>query len=167
MENKKWNQIYIISFITAIFLIVLDQWTKWQALTKLKPIKTMVVIEGFLDFTFVENRGAAFGILSGQRWFFILLTVIVVCGIFYGFFQFPKTKPYLFLRAGFLLVFSGAVGNGIDRALRGYVVDFLEVTFIKWPVFNLADIYVVAGAFIILFLSLFVIKEEEKNNHKE
>ena len=162
MENKKWSQICIISFITTILFIVLDQWTKWQALTKLKPMKSMVVIEGFLDFTFVENRGAAFGILSGQRWFFILLTIIVVCGILYGFFKLPKTKEYLFLRIGFLFVLGGAIGNGIDRALRGYVVDFLEVTFIKWPVFNLADVYVVIGACIILFLSLFVIKEEEK-----
>lgn len=162
MENKKWSQICIIFFITTILFILLDQWTKWQALIKLKPMKSMVVIEGFLDFTFVENRGAAFGILSGQRWFFILLTIIVVCGILYGFFKLPKIKEYLFLRMGFLFVLAGAIGNGIDRALRGYVVDFLEVTFIKWPVFNLADIYVVAGACIILFLSLFVIKEEEK-----
>ena len=57
---------------------------------------------------------------------------------------------------------SGAFGNVIDRMIRGYVVDFLEITFIKWPVFNLADIYVVIGACLILFLSLFVIKEDEK-----
>lgn len=162
MENKSDKQFYIISAIIVIVLVILDQITKWQALTKLKPIKNTVVIKGFLDFTFVENRGAAFGILSGRRIFFILLTVVVAAGILYSFYKLPKTREYNWLKCGLVLVLSGAIGNVIDRAVRGYVVDFLEVTFIKWPVFNLADIYVVVGACFILFLSLFVIKEEEK-----
>ena len=162
MKNNNEKQFYMISAITVIVLVLLDQITKWQALTKLKPIKNTVVIKGFLDFTFVENRGAAFGILSGQRVFFILLTVVVTVGIIYSFYKLPKTKEYSWLKCGLVLVLSGAIGNVIDRAIRGYVVDFLEVTFIKWPVFNLADIYVVIGACFILFLSLFVIKEEEK-----
>ena len=162
MKNKSDKQFYIISAITVIILVILDQITKWQALTKLKPIKNTVVIKGFLDFTFVENRGAAFGILSGRRIFFILLTVVVAAGILYSFYKLPKTREYNWLKCGLVLVLSGAIGNVIDRAVRGYVVDFLEVTFIKWPVFNLADIYVVVGACFILFLSLFVIKEEEK-----
>lgn len=162
MENKSDKQFCIISIIIVGILVILDQLTKWQALTKLKPIRNKVVIKGFLDFTFVENRGAAFGILSGQRIFFIILTVVVVIGIVYSFYKLPKTREYNLLRYGLLLVLSGAIGNVIDRALRGYVVDFLEVTFIKWPVFNMADIYVVVGACFILFLSLFVIKEDEK-----
>jgi signal peptidase II len=162
MKNKSDKQFYIISAIIVIVLVILDQITKWQALTKLKPIKNTVVIKGFLDFTFVENRGAAFGILSGRRIFFILLTVVVAAGILYSFYKLPKTREYNWLKCGLVLVLSGAIGNVIDRAVRGYVVDFLEVTFIKWPVFNLADIYVVVGACFILFLSLFVIKEEEK-----
>ena len=162
MKNKSDKQFYIISAIIVIVLVILDQITKWQALTKLKPIKNTVVIKGFLDFTFVENRGAAFGILSGRRIFFILLTVVVAIGILYSFYKLPKTKEYNWLKCGLVLVLSGAIGNVIDRAVRGYVVDFLEVTFIKWPVFNLADIYVVVGACFILFLSLFVIKEEEQ-----
>ncbi len=162
MKNKSDKQFYIISAIIVIVLVILDQITKWQALTKLKPIKNTVVIKGFLDFTFVENRGAAFGILSGRRIFFILLTVVVAAGIIYSFYKLPKTREYNWLKCGLVLVLSGAIGNVIDRAVRGYVVDFLEVTFIKWPVFNLADIYVVVGACFILFLSLFVIKEEEK-----
>ena len=160
MKNK--NEKQIISILTVILLVVLDQWTKWQALTKLKPIRNKVVMEGFLDFTFVENRGAAFGILSGQRVFFIVLTMVVAVGILYSFYKLPDTREYNYLKYALLLVLSGAIGNVIDRAVRGYVVDFLEVTFIKWPVFNLADIYVVIGACFILFLSLFVIKEEEK-----
>ncbi len=162
MRKNNQNQFIIISVITVICLVILDQFTKWLAFTKLKPIKNRVVIKGFLDFTFVENRGAAFGILSGQRVFFIVLTAIVAVGIVYSFYKLPKTKEYYYLKCGLLLVLSGAFGNVIDRMVRGYVVDFLEITFIKWPVFNLADIYVVIGACLILFLSLFVIKEDEK-----
>ena len=87
MKNKSDKQFYIISAIIVIVLVILDQITKWQALTKLKPIKNTVVIKGFLDFTFVENRGAAFGILSGRRVFFILLTVVVAIGILYSFYK--------------------------------------------------------------------------------
>lgn len=157
MKEKK--RFYMISVIVTVLLVALDQFTKWQALTKLKPIRSKVMIEGFLDFTFVENRGAAFGILSGQRIFFILLTVAVAAAILYSFYKMPDTKEYICLKSGLLLVLSGAIGNVIDRVARGYVVDFLEVTFIKWPVFNFADIYVVLGACFILFLSIFVIKE--------
>lgn len=104
MKNKKGKQ--IISILTVILLIVLDQWTKWQALTKLKPIRNKVVIKGFLDFTFVENRGAAFGILSGQRFFFIILTVIVSIGILYSFYKLPDTKEYLWLKKTYLFNFA-------------------------------------------------------------
>ena len=124
MENKSDKQFYIISAITVIILVILDQITKWQALTKLKPIKNTVVIKGSLDFTFVENRGAAFGILSGKRVFFILLTVVVAAGIIYSFYKLPKTREYNWLKCGLVLVLSGAIGNVIDRAVRGYVVDF-------------------------------------------
>ena len=121
MEKKK----QMISIITVVLLIMLDQWTKWQALTKLKPIRNKVVLEGFLDFTFVENRGAAFGILSGQRLFFIILTAVVTIGILYSFYKLPNTKEYLWLKAALLLVLSGAIGNVIDRVERGSVIDFL------------------------------------------
>lgn len=153
---------WLISGITAVFLVVLDHITKYIALTQLKPIGSKTVISGFFDFTYVENRGAAFGMLSGQRWFFVLLTIVVSAVIVYAFIKMPKNKEYVWLRAALILVLSGAVGNMIDRIIRGYVVDFLEITLIRWPVFNLADIYVVAGTALLLYLAFFVIKEEPK-----
>lgn len=153
---------WLISGITAVFLVVLDHITKYIALTQLKPIGSKTVISGFFDFTYVENRGAAFGMLSGQRWFFVLLTIVVSAVIVYAFIKMPKNKEYVWLRTALILVLSGAVGNMIDRIIRGYVVDFLEITLIRWPVFNLADIYVVAGTALLLYLAFFVIKEEPK-----
>lgn len=153
---------WLISGVTAVLLVVLDHITKYIALTQLKPIGSKTVISGFFDFTYVENRGAAFGMLSGQRWFFVLLTIVVSAVIVYAFIKMPKNKEYAWLRAALTLVLSGAVGNMIDRVIRGYVVDFLEITLIRWPVFNLADIYVVVGTALLLYLAFFVIKEEPK-----
>lgn len=153
---------WIISIIASTVLIAVDQITKWIALIKLKPIENITVIKGYLDFTFVENRGAAFGILSGKRLFFIVLTAVVSVIIVYLFYKMPKNKDYNKMRISLVLIFAGAIGNLIDRILRGYVVDFFEITVISWPVFNMADIYVVIGTILLVWVLLFVIKEEPK-----
>jgi len=151
---------WLLAGIATVLLVALDHITKYLALVKLKPIGSIEVAKGFFDFTFVENRGAAFGILSGQIVFFIILTVVVGAIIIYFFGKLPKSKEYTWVCIALVLVFSGAIGNAIDRAIRGYVVDFLEFTFIRWPVFNVADIYVVVGTALLVILLLFVIKEE-------
>ncbi len=151
-----------LPLIVTILLIAIDQITKYIALINLKPISSTVFIKGFMDFTFVENRGAAFGILEGQRWFFVVITVIISVAIIYAFLKLPNKKEYMYLRVSLVLILSGAIGNVIDRFFRGYVVDFFEFTFINWPVFNVADIYVVVGTMLFAFLLLFVIKEEPK-----
>ena len=155
---------WLKSGIAAVLLVALDQITKWLALERLKPIGNMKVIPGLLDLTFVENRGAAFGMLTGQRWFFVLLTAVVVAVIVRAYYKMPKTREYMWLRFSLVFVLAGAVGNMIDRLFRGYVVDFLEVTFISFPVFNIADIYVVAGTIVTAFIVMFVIKDEPKEN---
>lgn len=153
----------MITYLVVTFiLVIIDQITKFLALTRLKPVGNITVIPGFFDFTFVENRGAAFGILHGQRFFFIILTIIVVAVIIYEIKKMPVTKEYNYLRWALTLIMSGAIGNFIDRLLRGYVVDFLEITFISYPVFNIADIFVVCGTIFMSVLILFVIKDEKK-----
>jgi signal peptidase II len=152
----------LAAMIAAITLVAIDHITKYWALTYLKPLENTTVIKGLLDFTFVENRGAAFGFLSGQRWLFVIITIIVSLGIIYTFIKLPKNKVNTWIRFSLLLIFAGAIGNFVDRIYRGYVVDFLEVTFISFPVFNVADIYVVIGTGILMFIMLFVLKDEPK-----
>ena len=77
----------------------------------------------------------------------------------------PKTKEYRLLKAALTLILAGAVGNVIDRVIRGYVVDFFEFTFISFPVFNMADIYVVVGAIAMALIMIFVIKDEDKTGN--
>lgn len=153
---------YIISLIVSAILIAVDQIAKYFAVIKLKPIQNITLIDGMFDLTFVENRGAAFGILSGRRWFFVILTLVVSAALIWAFIKMPKNKEYNFVRVSFVLIFSGAIGNMIDRALNGYVVDFFEFTFISFPVFNVADIYVVIGTALLSILIFFVIKDDEK-----
>lgn len=149
----------IIALIICAILVGIDQYTKFIALTKLKPIETMKFIDKILDFTFVENRGAAFGILQGKRWFFVIITVLVVAVIIYAFLKTPKEKEFILLRCSLVIILAGALGNFIDRFFRGYVIDFLEIKFIKWPVFNVADMLVVIGAVCLAIFIIFV-KEE-------
>ncbi|WP_317855952.1 signal peptidase II [Chakrabartyella piscis] len=153
---------WMLPIVAAAVLIGVDQWTKYLALVELKPVGNIVFVQGFMDFTFVENRGVAFGMFSGQRWFILLLTSIITLVLVYYYIKLPKTKEYKPVRFAMVLVFAGAIGNIIDRMRLGYVVDFFEFTFFEWPVFNMADIYVVVGVILLSFLILFVIKDEEK-----
>ena len=151
----------ILPIIAVVVLILLDQGTKFWALASLKPIHNMTLVEGFMDLTFVENRGVAFGMFSGQRWFILLLTGVIAVGLIWFYMTMPKKKEYFPLRVSLVLVLSGAIGNIIDRLFRGYVVDFFEFTFFEWPVFNVADIYVVVGVILLALMILFVVKDED------
>lgn len=156
-----------IAVIVAALLIVVDQFTKYLALTSLKPVGSIIFVEGFMDFTFVENRGVAFGMFSGQKWFILLLTSVIVAVLVYYFIRLPHSRQYNWVRGAMVLVLAGALGNMIDRIFRGYVVDFFEFTFFDWPVFNVADIYVVVGVILLAILILFVIKDEPKEKKED
>ena len=155
----------IIPIILAAILLAVDQITKYAALTQLKPVGNVTFIEGFMDFTFVENRGAAFGILHGKTWLLLILAAVICVAIIWSMTKMPNTKEYKYLKWALMLILAGAVGNVIDRLARGYVVDFFEFTFITWQVFNMADIYVVLGTIAMAIIVLFFIKDdkEEKN----
>ncbi len=152
----------IVPIILAVILSIIDQATKYIALTKLKPLGSVTFIDGFMDFTFVENRGAAFGILNGRVWLLLVIAAVICIAIIAAMLKMPNTKEYKWLKWSLMLILAGAIGNVADRLFRGYVVDFFEFTFIKWPVFNMADIYVVIGTIVMAVLVLFVIKDDKE-----
>ncbi len=154
----------MIYLLFLIAIVAIDQLTKYIAVTKLLPIGSVTFIDGIMDFTFVRNFGAAFGILQGAKWTFLLITAVLAVGIFIAFKKLPKDKGNNLLRLSLIMILGGAVGNAIDRLMRGFVVDFFETTFMEWPVFNVADIFVVVGAFLMAFTVLFVIKDEPKKD---
>ncbi|NLM73394.1 MAG: signal peptidase II [Clostridiaceae bacterium] len=146
-------------------LIGLDQWTKWFFLVNKDNFKDFEIIKGFFYLTYVENRGAAFGILQNFRWFFIILTVIALAVMVW---YFIKNQNKM-LRLSLSFIMAGAVGNFIDRLFRGFVVDFFDFYPFgyNFPVFNVADICVNIGVFFLLIYVLFIYKEQEEDKVSE
>ena len=141
--------------IVAIVVWLIDIITKISAVKVLMPISSVEVIKNILSFTYVENRGIAFGMFVGQRVFFIIVSVIILAAVVFVVVKTPKQSRSTFLKLGGALVISGAVGNLTDRIIKGFVVDFIEVQFIDFPVFNIADIAVCIGAAMLIIHFLF------------
>lgn len=141
-----------ICFILVAVLVTCDQFIKLWALNSLAPIGTMTVIPGILSFTYVENRGAAFGIFTGQRALLIVLVAVILCGAGWLLAS-GKIKGNL-ERLCILLIISGGLGNLIDRIWRGFVVDYIDINALfSYPMFNLADCCVVVGACLMLIVA--------------
>lgn len=151
----------ITGFLTFLLLVVLDQCTKRLAVAHLKDQEPMVIIENVFQLRYLENRGAAFGILQGQRIAFIVITLIVIAAVFYCYWNIPYTCRFRLLRIIMVFICAGAIGNCIDRSVQGYVVDFFYFILIDFPIFNVADIYVTCAAVALVLTILFYYKEED------
>ncbi len=141
------------SVVMIIFIIAFDQITKYFAKSALYPDKAKNFIKGFVEFRYTENTGAAFSLFSGGRWFFIALTALVaVCILVY---MFTKAEKNLWLFWSLGVIFSGAAGNLIDRIFLGYVIDFINPTFVNFAVFNIADCAVTLGTISLIACLVF------------
>ena len=152
---------------SAIILvgIALDQLTKWLAVKFLSPIDTFPLIEKVLHLTYVENRGAAFGMLADHRWVFIIISTVTIIAMLCVLFS--ARLPNRLYTVSVSMIISGGIGNMIDRTLLGYVVDFIDFRLINFAVFNGADSFVCVGAgILILALILDIIKEGRKRDDK-
>lgn len=144
----------IIGIIFSISIIT-DQLTKYWAILRLKNYNSIKIIGNFLRFTYAENRGAAFSILQNQIWFFVIVTIVMLIVLAYIYF-FTHITNLAKLSIG--MIAGGALGNFIDRVRLGYVVDFIDVRFgsvYDFPVFNIADSFVVVGTILMIFLIFF------------
>lgn len=156
---------FIYGIIIAVSLLV-DQMTKYAASVCLKNRPSIHLIGDFLKFTYVENKGAAFGILQNQRTIFIIVTIILILGIIYAIFFYKKITKYT--KFSLVLILCGALGNFIDRIRLRYVIDFIDVTFgslYNFPVFNVADCFVVVGTLMIVLL--IILNKFEKSDIDE
>ncbi len=151
----------LFGLVSLILLVGIDQYTKYLADLYLNGQDSFVLIENVFELSYLENKGAAFGILQNKRYIFLVITVLVMIGIGYAYYKLPKEKRYLPLRGICVTLTAGAVGNMIDRIGRGYVIDFFYFKLIDFPVFNVADIYVVVSAILFMILMLFYYKEDE------
>lgn len=168
MENTHTAQnrsSLIFLLISVVVLTALDQWTKKLAVLYLKNKEPFVLIDGVFELTYLENRGAAFGLFQNQRAVFLVITLAVMAAVVFLYWRLPKNRRFLPLRIVGAGILAGAAGNMIDRLFYGYVVDFFYFRLIDFPVFNVADIYVTVSAFFLVILFLFYYKEEEFNFH--
>ena len=147
----------MIVALILVVLIALDQVVKYWELHVLAQIGSIPLINGVFHLTYVENRGAAFGILQDQRILFLCITPIVLAAVVYvlkkGYIRTSLGKVSLYL------ISAGALGNLIDRVWHGFVVDLFDFCLIHFPVFNVADVYVVVG--MILFFYYFLIQHDK------
>lgn len=157
-ENRVSKIVYAV---IAILGIVIDQITKNLASTMLDPDEPVDVIGKVFQFVYTENAGAAFGMMQGKQTFFFIITALVVLFILYFIFKMPHDERYFSIGLVLSFVFSGAVGNLIDRIVHTYVVDFIYFSPINFPVFNVADIFVTVGCIVFAIMVLFVYKDRD------
>ena len=142
----------MLNFIIISLILVFDIFTKYLSSFYFK-VSEIEVIKNILYFTYVENRGAAFGIMQNKQWFFILITLILIIAMIL---YILKVKPQdILLKLSLSFIIGGGIGNLIDRVFKGYVVDFIDLRIINYPVFNIADCFVVIGAVLLCVYILF------------
>lgn len=151
----------ILNILIICILIIIDQYTKLIAIVNLKDKSAYSIISGVLELNYLENKGAAFGMLQNQKYFFVFVAVIIIGCIFYILYKAPTEKKYIKLHLLLVFIASGAIGNMIDRIRLNYVVDFIYIKIINFPIFNVADIYVTVSTFLLIFVLLFCYKEED------
>ena len=167
MNRKQRQSASVILGLAAFLLLVLiDQSTKKLAVLHLKDQEPVILIRRVFQLFYLENQGAAFGILQGKRSAFIVVTIVILAVIAYCYIRIPLTRRFISLHIVLVLISAGAIGNFIDRFRQGYVVDFLYFNLIHFPVFNVADIYVTIAAILLIFLVLIRYKESDLNELK-
>lgn len=168
----------IIQFVMFLALVAIDQYTKYLAVVNLKEKDPVVLIDGALELRYLENSGAAFSLFQNRQWLFYIITAVVLIVIFFLWIRGirslnrysvlegdafkPKTfRNGIFLNYILLLLAAGAVGNLYDRVTLHYVVDFIYVSLINFPIFNFADICVTVSAVLLVVFFIFIYKEDE------
>lgn len=154
------NRRFAVCILIGIILVFLDQYTKYLAETFLKPKGYVTVIPGVLELRYLENRGAAFGMLQNRQWIFVVFAICCVILCCWYVFRLAAEDRHLASAFCLSVLAAGASGNLIDRVARGSVIDFIYVSLIHFPVFNVADICVSVSTIVLVFLVLFYYKED-------
>lgn len=149
----------LICFIIMAAVIAIDQITKWLAVQYLTKVETVPIIKDILHLTYLENEGAAFGILKNNRWVFLVISTVAIIGLIIYLVKYPPKNKWLIFGLSFIV--GGGIGNMIDRLLLGYVVDFIDFRVINFAIFNGADSFVCIGAVLVL-IYVFFFSEEKK-----
>lgn len=140
-----------LTVLSILIMVVLDQLSKWLAVVYLQPVGSVPFIPGVLRLTYAHNTGAAFSMLAGKQEFLIGVTAVAMLVMLCILLR--RKAPNAFAHWGLAMVVGGGIGNLIDRVLNGYVVDYFDVVFMKFAIFNVADCFVVVGC-VCLFIGV-------------
>lgn len=145
-----------------ILLLILDQFVKYWIVTNLALHTGQELIPNVISLFYIRNTGAAWGVLSGNILFFVVITIAICGGLM---FWAHKEKRRLIEYVSYVLIFSGAIGNFIDRVRLGYVIDMFKFEFIDFPIFNVADICLTLGV-VIMIIDAFLSEIRGRKNGK-
>ena len=158
MKNRETR--FPAAVLIGIILVFLDQYTKFLAVTYLRPKGSVTLIPGVLELRYLENRGAAFGMLQNRQWVFVVFAIVCILACVWIGLRLAVSNRHTASRVCLAILAAGAAGNLIDRISRGFVIDFIYFSLIHFPVFNVADICVSLSTAALVILVLFFYREE-------
>jgi signal peptidase II len=156
------EKIMLIWLIIIAGVVFLDQLTKWLTVINLDLRESITVIDGFFSFTYVQNKGAAFSMLSNHRWVFMTISTVAIVAL--SIYLWKKRKDSKLLGVALSFIIGGGMGNMVDRCVLKYVIDMLDFRLINFAIFNVADSFVCVGVGL---FALAVILEEIEEAKKE
>ena len=143
--SKYKAKLLCMDVLIVALLLAFDQFTKHLAVVYLKGKDAFILIDGVLELDYLENRGAAFGMLQNQKFFLVAVGIVFMAVICYFLIRLPDRKKYFVIHILASAIIAGGLGNMIDRIRLDFVVDFISFVLINYPIFNVADIYVVVA----------------------
>ncbi len=152
---------FVVCLIISIIVFIFDQLSKVWVLNTIKPVGSIKIIPGLLSFTYVENTGAAFGIFEGQRGLLIVIVCAVLAAALWALYSNKISGRIERICISFII--AGGLGNVIDRIRYGFVVDFIDINeLFSYPMFNVADCFVVMGAILLVIATMFEDSKKKK-----
>ena len=156
---------YMLMILFTGFAVALDQWTKYLTVANIPLSHEIPFWDGLFHFTYVRNTGAAFSSFEGQQWLFALIFAAFTAAVLFD--MWKKYMPFSrFERWCVAAIYAGGLGYMIARVRLGYVVDMIEVEFIRFPVFNVADCFITCGCVMLMVSLIFFNKEFWKDEKK-
>ena len=156
---------FVIMTVFSLIIAGVDQLSKYFTVANIDLYEKVPFLPGFLGSTYTQNTGAAFSTMEGMRWVFVIIFALVTAAILYEYFK--KPMPFTaFDRWCIAAVYGGALGNIIDRIRLGYVVDMINLDFMNFPVFNVADCFITCGCILLLVHLIFFNKGFWKDEKK-
>lgn len=147
-----------IAYLVALLMVLIDQIIKKWTTSSLQLHESRIGIDGLFDFYYIRNEGAGWGILQGRMWFFYVVTFVIIVYLIYLIYK--HRQGSLFLKCTYGLLLGGAIGNLIDRIINGYVIDMFRLTFMNFPIFNVADMALSIGV-VLLIIQVLMTEDTE------